>query len=203
MKLLALRLVLVGLALVIGGSCTVTHRSNDFTCEKQSDCASGRICSDGFCIALDGGGTPDAPAVCPAQCTSCNTVAKTCTINCALNGGCRQLVTCPTGWGCNIMCSVDGACANGIDCQNGTSCTVTCSGRQSCGLVTCGPGRCSVGCTGRESCRDIRCGTSCACDVACSASNSCADLSCRSLSCTLLTPRGCTSVPLGCSATCP
>jgi hypothetical protein len=207
MKLVVLRFAAVtfacGLALVAGGSCTVSHRSSDFACEKQADCVAGRICTDGFCVSIDGGGGIDAPAACPAQCTSCNTNAKSCTIDCALNGGCRQQVTCPTGWSCNIACSADGACANGINCLNGTSCTVVCSGRQSCGQVTCGAGMCNVECTGRDSCSDIRCGQSCACDVACRQSTSCADLICRSQQCTLPAGGGCTSiVPTSCN-TCP
>ena len=41
-------LALAGLALA---ACSISHRSEDFACAKQSDCSAGRTCTDGFCVA--------------------------------------------------------------------------------------------------------------------------------------------------------
>lgn len=210
MKLAVLLLVVLGVAVVAAGSCSLSHRSGDFTCVTQADCSSGRICSDGFCVAsqLDSGVKTDAPSTgdangCPAQCTSCNTTTKSCTIDCALNSGaCNQAITCPTGWDCNIACSIGSSCRNGINCLNSKSCTITCSGAQSCKTLNCGPGRCNVDCSGDGSCRDVSCGLSCACDVTCHPNSLCSNLTCKAPQCKLLPPGGCTSLAAGCN-TCP
>lgn len=193
MKLVARWLVLAGFAAVTG-SCSISHRSGDFACEKQSECSSGRTCIEGFCVAsqVDAGGNP---GTCPAQCTSCNATTKACTIDCALNNSCAQQVTCPTGWNCNITCAGTSSCRNGITCTGGKSCTIMCSGTQSCqGTTTCGAGPCNVDCSGTGSCRNVNCGPSCACDVACR-TGSCATLTCKAPACSTQAPfRGCTSL---------
>ena len=226
MKLVALWLVVVGFAAVTAGGCSVTHRSGDFACTTPADCADGRTCSEGFCVApqLDSGVRTDAPSSgCPAQCTSCNTATKSCTIDCAVNpAACKQQVTCPAGWNCNIACSGISACTSGINCANSKSCTITCSGAQSCRNLncgaaacnvdcagsgscrdfTCGTGACNVSCNNTDSCRNVSCGLSCACDIACR-NPFCVGVTCKASQCQLQTPfGGCTSTPPGCN-TCP
>jgi hypothetical protein len=207
MKLVALWLVVLGFAIITASSCSISHRSDDFACTKQSDCSTGRTCTDGYCVApqLDSGVNTDGPTNCPAQCTSCNTNAKTCTIDCALNGtACNQQVTCPVGWSCNIDCSTPNSCRNGVTCANSQACTITCSGAQSCRTLTCGAGRCNVDCIGNGSCRNVTCGQACACDITCQANSLCANLTCKAPpNCTAQVPLlGCTSLTIGCN-TCP
>jgi hypothetical protein len=198
-------LAVLGVAVILGGSCSINHRSGDFTCETQADCISGRVCSDGLCVAtkLDSGVKTDAPSAgCPAQCTSCNTTTKSCTIDCALNNGaCNQAITCPTGWDCNIACSTGSSCRNGINCLTSKSCTIACSGALSCKAISCGTGRCNVDCTGNSSCRDVSCGLSCACDVTCHANSLCTNLTCRVSPDCISTMQfgGCTSLTPGCN----
>ena len=186
-------------AVAVAG-CSVSHRSGDFTCERQTDCSNGRSCVDGFCVLPEDAGLDGArvdAAVCPSVCTSCALDQKLCTIDCALNGGCKQLVTCPLGFACNVLCSEDNACSSGLNCTGGTSCKVTCSGTQSCRNLSCGLGPCNVSCTGNASCGEIACGNSCSCDVSCSASALCRNLTCKQ-GCAA-SSRSCTSLPLGCN----
>lgn len=200
MTLVALRLVVVGL---LCAGCSINHRSDQFACEKPSDCSSGRSCIDGFCVAAQvDSGVKDGNTTCPVQCTSCASDAKVCVIDCAANpSACNLPVTCPTGWSCQIACSTPNACRNGINCAGGQSCTVTCSGKEACQNVLCGPGSCKVDCTGPSSCVDIRCGAACACDVTCSLDARCERLVCKGPRC--VSPlRGCTSSADGCN-TCP
>jgi len=60
-------------------SCSISHKSDALACTKQSDCASGRQCINGYCVVT---GETDAPPgdgaihidadLCPEQCTSCD-----------------------------------------------------------------------------------------------------------------------------------
>jgi len=186
-------------ALVTAGSCSISHRSNDFACQNTSDCAFGRICSDGVCVSIlpiDAGVT----TVCPSQCTSCNIDKRTCAIDCALNGGaCNSLVTCPAGWSCDIACSTGNSCRSGIDCADSNDCTVTCSGTTSCRNITCGSGRCDVDCTGINSCRAVDCGAACACDITCHDVSLCIDITCKDIQCFADSINGgCSSTPRDC-----
>lgn len=199
MKLVALWLTALGLALATG--CSVNHRSGDFACGPDQRCSDGRTCVDGFCVLAADSGVdarphpPDA-AVCPSPCTSCSVTQKTCTIDCALNGGCKQAIACPAGFSCNVLCTTDGACSSGVSCASSTSCTVTCSGRQSCQSVSCGLGPCNITCSGFGSCSGaVLCGSSCACDVTCRL-NTCQNLTCKQ-GCT--STSGCSSAPPGCN----
>jgi len=199
-------LVACVLALAPAG-CSVSHRSGDFACTTQADCATGRICTGGLCVTtLDSGLPPDGqPAGCPAQCTSCNATQKTCAIDCAVNAAaCNQPITCPVGWACNILCTTPDSCSRGVNCAVGTACTVACSGSGSCPNLTSGSGRYNISCTGQTSCSNLSCGAACACDVTCSLnSRACRNLTCKSTACTAATlPGGCTSAPLTCN-TCP
>jgi hypothetical protein len=188
--------IVVGVALatliVTGESCSISHRSGDYACTMQSECATGRLCVGGFCVlssTIDApGGNGDGPHAdsnngCPAACTSCNVAARSCTIDCSM-GGCSGPVTCPTGYNCNIQGNTDGACRNGVDCQNGASCVVSCTGANSCRGVQCGDGLCNVACIGTSSCRNVACNSSCKCDVACTGTSSCADtIQCTTSAC--------------------
>jgi hypothetical protein len=201
---LALWFAVVGFAVIITAGCSISHRSDDFACTTQSECSTGRTCTDGFCVApqLDSGVT-DGAGNCPAQCTSCNSATKSCTIDCALNGGCKQQVTCPTGWNCNVSCSPAGSCSNGVTCANSQACTITCSGAQSCRNLICGTGRCNINCADNSLCRNVSCGLACACDITCQSTSLCSNLTCKTPSCTSQVPlRGCTSLTAGCN-TCP
>lgn len=202
-------------ALVVGMlGCSVNHRSQDYACTMQSDCAAhqGTVCMQGFCVVP---GSIDAPKGgndgpkgdgsggnnCPPGCASCNVTQKTCTIDCSQQNtvNCQNLVTCPAGYHCDIQCNTDNACRSGVSCVGAAGCTLTCSGNSSCRGVECGAGPCDVQCTGPSSCRDISCGSSCACDVLCSGSQSCSQgINCTSFLCTNTTGIGCTSQPAGC-----
>jgi hypothetical protein len=202
-----MKLVIIA-ALVLTG-CSVTHKSDQYACTKNTDCESGRECSiDGFCVlvgtAIDAPKPTDAPrgdgggnAGCPSQCTSCNTAQKTCTINCAQGGNCPNQVVCPAGYKCDIQCNTDGSCRNGINCTQGASCNIDCVSKQSCENVQCGMGPCSVSCGGQASCKNVSCGNSCACDVLCTGIQTCASgIQCSSFACR--SGLGCTSVPALC-----
>ena len=134
--------VVLLLVLSAATSCSINHRSDQFACTKNSDCDSGRTCSDGFCVTggtIVDAGKVDAPKTpdgggnsCPAQCTSCNTTTKSCIIDCAMaNGACNQQITCPAGFKCDIRCNNDNACRQGINCLQGASCTNACTSRHS------------------------------------------------------------------------
>jgi hypothetical protein len=198
---LALLVVLLG--------CSVSHKSQEYVCTTQNDCADhpNTVCQQGFCIvpgSIDAPGRSDAPrdgsggGQCPSGCTSCNLTQKTCTMDCSQEAGfCQSQVSCPTGFHCDIQCNSDNACRSGVTCTAGASCTITCSGNSSCRGVQCGAGPCDVTCSGPSSCRDVSCGNSCACDVLCTGSQSCAQgISCTSLLCS--SGLGCSSVQAGC-----
>jgi hypothetical protein len=206
-----LAVLMVGLATLLAiavstPACHVDHKSGDYACSKNTDCDSGRICNDGFCIvsgSIDAatGDGPRGDAMgsngCPTGCTTCNVAQKTCTINCQAGANCTNTVACPAGYKCDILCNTDNSCRNGINCQPGQSCNIQCTGKQSCQGVQCGAGPCDVTCMGVASCKGVSCNSSCACDVACSGSQSCGDsVSCTSPACD--TGLGCTSGPLFC-----
>ncbi len=217
MKLAAVSIILLaGIFVVVFGasSCSINHRSGDYTCTKQQDCAAGRTCQDGFCVLtmqLDSGvgkidapkqPPPDAGDSCPSQCTSCDTVAKTCVVDCAVNPNtCNGPVVCPTGYACDIRCTTTSSCRSGVNCLNATSCKLDCSGSESCRNVACGTGKCNVDCAGTGSCRGIGCAQSCACDVTCHAGALCTSITCPS-GCFNTGLPGCTSQAPMCN-TCP
>jgi hypothetical protein len=200
---------LLGLALAAG--CSVNHRSGDFACERQEQCASGRTCIEGFCVALqadasvpnDASNSIDAPTdanMCPPACTSCSDDTKTCTIDCQRAGGaCNGPVKCPEGWNCNVVCSTINSCRNGIACPAGRTCNITCSGRMSCSKFACGSGPCDIQCIGQDSCTELTCGTACACDIRCEPLAACDGLTCKSEDCRLRPGPGCTSMQLTCN----
>jgi hypothetical protein len=199
----ALALVALGLAIVAAGSCSVNHRSGDFACETQRDCAKDRTCVDGFCVLAADAGVDTSPPpdalLCPGACTSCVIGQKSCTIDCSLNGGCRQAVTCPAGWSCNVLCTGQNACRNLISCVGTTSCTISCTSPLSCQNVACGSGPCKLDCSGNGSCVDVRCGLSCACDVTCHINSSCSNLTCKPGCNSASQFGGCTSLTAGCN----
>jgi hypothetical protein len=203
----------VALVFALAASCSVTHKSGDFSCENTADCNTGRVCVDGFCVVA-GTETIDAPVTvadalhgdsgsgCPANCSSCDVSAHTCVIDCANGSNCTGPVVCPANYTCDVKCNTDNACRNGVTCTDTTSCKVECTGRSSCEGVHCGTGRCDVECTGPQSCKsDINCEASCGCDVHCSGSQSCGN---EALTCTpgCTIGNSCTSFPPNCH-TCP
>jgi len=213
-KLIVAWLSLIALALVVAGSCSIKHASDQYECETNQDCAEfgdGRVCADGLCVvpggnmkdaAVDGkkpDGQPDA-SQCPATCTQCNPEKKECTIDCNQNpnlcGTTAGQMKCPTGWSCIIKCNTSSSCRNGIDCLTATGCQVDCSGSFSCRNITCGAGPCDVNCTGSNSCSGVSCGSSCACDVECGVNANCFNVICSKPMCD--TGAGCSSQPVGC-----
>lgn len=216
MKVIVAWLCLLALALVVAGSCSIKHASEQYECETTADCTElgdGRVCSDGLCIVPGGNmkdaapgdartdASIDAAAVCPPQCTSCDVGKKECVIDCNQNPmGCTNQMTCPTGYSCLIKCNTPSSCRNGIDCLTAAACAVECTGSFSCRNVACGPGPCSVTCAGNNSCSGISCGQSCACDVKCGQNASCFNVICGKPLCD--TGFGCSSEPPTCD-TCP
>ena len=204
------------LALFIVISCSVNHRSGDYACTKQSDCASPRICDPGgFCIVPDGvpiDGPPgvtdakhpdgklavDASQICPAQCTSCDTTQHTCKIECgSANNNCVNEVVCPLGYNCTIGCNAPNSCRNGVVCTDATQCTIQCGGSNSCRNIQCGDGPCQVTCSGTSSCHNVDCANSCGCDVTCTGPVGTGGPTCQGVICTALS---CSSGPGGCSS---
>ena len=222
------------LAVALAAGCSISHRSSDFVCDDQQRCAAGRTCVDGFCVIAADSGVVDTPqptgdaAVCPSQCTSCDTAQRTCTIDCAAgNAACNQAITCPAGWNCNVACSVPNQCNSGISCGNATSCTIACSARQTCRNLNCGRGACNVTCSGGGSCDNsvtcgtgacnincagngacggaVSCGEACACDVTCKVGAAACffpGVSCKPDCMGTMPPGFCTSTGNGCN-TCP
>jgi hypothetical protein len=203
MRLVIVLAVISVVSMLSLSSCEINHRSDEFACSKNLDCASGRVCSDGFCVlagtidaARGDAARGDAGSDCPPGCTSCNVLQKTCTIDCSFTS-CTNTVTCPSGYNCDILCNTENSCRNGVNCLQSGKCSVECSGKSSCENVTCGPGPCDVACSGPSSCRGVSCGSSCACDVVCTGNQSCqSDIQCSSVACR--SGRGCTSVPVFC-----
>src|SRR5262249_18451068 len=158
-------------------SCTVNRRSDALACSKNSDCGTGRFCSQGYCVI----GSPmdaaiDAPidvAICPPQCGQCNFGNKTCTITGTGSGA----ITCPAGWNCTINCNGTAACGD-ISCTMAQSCDVTCGSDRACGNITCDTASCTTHCTSSGSagsaCGNLSC-TSGTCDATCDGSNACGD----------------------------
>lgn len=219
MKLIVAWLALVMLAVVVAGSCSIKHASEQYECDTNADCqelGDGRVCNEGLCVIPGGnikdaapGDTlrppdapTDAPLVCPSQCTSCNLDKKECIIDCNQNPmacGAPQ-IKCPPGFACTIKCNTPSSCRNGIDCLGATACRIECTGGFSCRNVACGPGPCDVLCTGTSACAGISCGQSCACDVDCNLAASCFNVSCTKQACDI--GQGCSSEPATCD-TCP
>ena len=134
------------LCLVALAGCFVDRKSSALACDSTADCTGGRTCDQGYCVT-DG---------CPAECTSCDSAARTCHIDCALPGDCFE-VDCPVGYACDVTC------AAGSDCGN----------------IFCSDGACNVSCDGAQSCGAIDCSTSCSCNVTC-AGNGCSLPTCPS-----------------------
>jgi hypothetical protein len=146
----------------------------------------------------------DSGAVCPSQCTSCNTAQKVCTVDCSLNSDvCNRAVSCPAGWNCNVLCSANNQCNSGVSCGGAASCTITCNGRQTCRTVTCGTGACNVNCSGNLACGgEVSCGQACACDVRCQLNADCAVVLCKPGCLGTMPPALCISTTNGCNS-CP
>ncbi len=145
-KLIGAWLATLALAAIVAASCSINHKSDDYTCTTQADCGPDRVCSGGYCVLtgvqdakVDSPTTPppdariDAPMeMCPPQCTSCNVNTKQCNIDCAVTSCTQAAIVCPAGWDCDIKCSTNNACAMGVNCANAASCALTCSGQGSC-----------------------------------------------------------------------
>ncbi|HUQ01283.1 MAG TPA: hypothetical protein VM261_02255 [Kofleriaceae bacterium] len=167
----AVALALVALVITLGPACNIDSRSDDFRCERPSDCGAGRDCIDGWCVVDPD--EVDASMNCPAACTSC--MNGTCIIECGAAGACDAKVVCPGTMPCTVRCTGANACDMGVDCATASTCDVTCSGPGSCaGQVTCGAKACTVACDGDGSCGDgIFCDSACACETSCDGLGSC------------------------------
>lgn len=188
-------LAAAGLAALATPSCFVHRVTDDFACGSSSECGSGRVCEQGYCV--DGATT----VICPSPCQSCDLDAKTCRIDCTSGRPCGN-VHCPAGYDCTIRCTNSGACGD-VDCAQAHGCDVDCSGSSACGNLNCGTGACAVRCSGALACPSVDCAASCKCDVTC---NNTA-LSCPVMSCPMAlgpcTQQGssgapCSSDPPGC-----
>lgn len=191
-------LAAAGLAALPIASCSVHRVSDGFTCDPAgngSECASGRVCQQGFCV--ESGSTED----CPSQCTTCDS-SRSCQIECTPGKPCGN-VQCPAGYDCTIRCTNAGACGT-VDCAQARSCNIDCSGAMSCGNLNCGEPACTIRCSGELACPMIDCAASCSCDVSCNNPAS----SCPSMACPMgvlgpCTDQGsagglCSSDPAGC-----
>ncbi|MBP9206631.1 MAG: hypothetical protein KBG28_21835 [Kofleriaceae bacterium] len=175
--------VLVALAAggLAGAACTGQTRSDEFVCAGPADCAGGRRCVDGFCVAGTGPADAGAGAIdardngrvdasvdaappCPGVCDRCD--GDTCFLTPGLGG---PDPVCPRGWACDVTCGGGATCDRPIDCAQATRCDIHCLGGGSCGgEITCGTGPCVVTCSGGGSCGGgVACGDACACDVTC------------------------------------
>jgi hypothetical protein len=115
---------------VVGASCFIDKRSDDFACDVDADCLKlgndiDRECNnDHVCVAAD----------CPNDCDSCS-AGKVCNINCNSPNKCSSGVDCPNGYHCLFTCTRD---CEPVDCSDAASCVVTCSGNATCGPIDCG-----------------------------------------------------------------
>ncbi len=177
------------LAALTLAACGIDARSPLYRCEGPSDCASGRVCRDGWCVVagdenpIDAGITPPPPdaavvgepdaASCPAPCTSCD--QDTCTVDCSVGGSCPDLVVCPPDLACIVVCAGTDSCGAGVDCSAASSCDIGCTARDACsGAVVCGAGPCEVDCSQRQACTGgVDCSDSCSCETRCSGFMSC------------------------------
>jgi hypothetical protein len=205
---------LVGVAFAVLAACSVDHRSDQFACDADNPCPTGRVCDRGLCVD-DGGpdasptdvpdaspGTPDGerPDPCPPECTECNPDELTCLIDCGGDAcGDDEPVVCPEGWNCFILCDDDNTCRDGVDCGAAASCTISCGGDGSCRQLDCGSGPCTVKCDGQNSCRGVECRFSCACDVTCDGPGACGESVACDFGCNDIFDGGCNADNFGCN----
>ena len=96
---------LAALALVLA-ACSINHVSEELACTVQADCTGGRNCVNNFCVTASGSGCPD-------QCVTCDTTAKSCTLDGSGQG--NNTLTCPNGFDCTVTCT--GRCRR-VDCSD-------------------------------------------------------------------------------------
>lgn len=172
------------LVVLLVAGCSIQSRSSEYRCEQTSDCSPERTCQDGWCVSagpalddmhiIDGSmSMPDALAVCPAQCLSCN--GGICLIDCTGADDCLDLVVCPANLPCEVLCTGSGSCPGGVDCSQASSCDIDCDDSSACGgPITCGPGPCFIDCSSPSACTGgIDCSQSCACDTLCGGGTTC------------------------------
>ncbi len=160
----------------VAGSCLVDRRTNELSCNDNTDCPDGRICDTGFCIT---GSVPvDLPppvtcadSDCASMGGSCN--GETCTFSCSA-ATCPGIVTCPDGVACQVTCSGAGACSTGVACAGSLACTINCDAGACQAPLDCGGGDCTVNCTGANACaNEVRCAQANRCIVNCTGSDTC------------------------------
>ena len=136
--------LLAGTALLAAMSCFVDRRSDTLTCTTTADCASGRTCTNGYCLEQSG---------CPDHCASCDTTTTPKT--CIVAGTSGDDFTCPSGFHCLVNCGANG-CGD-ITCSSGSQCTIVCTGNSACGTIACSNAcACDVTCTS-GACDTIHC----------------------------------------------
>lgn len=144
---------------LLATGCGFDTRSDQFACDSNADCETGRTCNDGFCVV--GGGD------CDPACDACN--EGVCIMRCLEQGSCGSRVVCPPSETCRVNCNGMNSCRSGVDCSQATDCEVNCAAAGACGgNVRCGEGRCTVECTARDTCAGgVDCADACACDTDC------------------------------------
>lgn len=125
-------------ACLLAAACFVDRKSESLVCSTQADCASDRVCVDGYCVK-------STDSSCPDHCATCNT--QTSPHTCIVTDTNGDDFTCPSGYQCLIHC-VSGSCGD-ITCQGGSECMISCTGGNACGDISCQNAcACDVTCIG-------------------------------------------------------
>ena len=141
-----MKLVLVAACAVAAVACFVDRKSDQLACSTQADCASDRVCQDGYCVK-------SGQADCPDHCATCNTQASPHTCIVVDTGG--NDFTCPSGYQCLVQCTA-GSCGD-ITCEGNSQCVISCTGASSCGDISCQNAcACDVTCTD-GGCQTMQC----------------------------------------------
>jgi hypothetical protein len=140
------KLVLAGACALVAVACLVDRKSDELVCSSQADCASDRVCQDGYCVKS---GQSD----CPDHCATCNT--QTSPHTCVVVDTDGDDFRCPSGYQCLLQCTT-GSCGD-ITCEDDSQCVISCTGANACGDISCQNAcACDVTCTG-GGCMTLQC----------------------------------------------